>query len=199
MKKILFIGDSIMYGFKRVPGYGHFVKESLADTAEVILPFDNCQDVRYTYTFLEELFDIQDVKTADVIHWNNGLWDILHFAGSSVPRTSVDIYLSHIKKLYEKLKELNPDAEIVFATMTRVREDAHTSVSYRKNTEVDEYNLAAVQLLTDYDVKINDLCEASESLDRSHFADDSVHYNEHGAQELAKTVIGFFEKEFLLV
>ena len=38
MKKILFIGDSIMYGFKRVPGYGHFVRESLAGTAEVILP-----------------------------------------------------------------------------------------------------------------------------------------------------------------
>ena len=147
---------------------------------------------------MKELFDIQDVKTADVIHWNNGLWDILHFAGSSMPYTSLDVYLSHIKKLYEKLKELNPDAKIVFATMTHVREDAHTSGSYRKNTEVDEYNLAAVELLKGLDVKINDLCEAGKLLDKSHFANDSVHYNERGAEELAKTVIGFLEKEFLL-
>ena len=68
MKKIVLLGDSI-----RLWGYGTRVPEMLGEGYQVSQPEDNCRFVKYT---LRGLFDWHDIiKDADVIHWNNGLWD----------------------------------------------------------------------------------------------------------------------------
>ena len=68
MKKVVLLGDSI-----RLIGYGKRVEELLGDQCTVWQPEDNCRFSKYT---LRMLFDEQqNIKDADVIHWNNGLWD----------------------------------------------------------------------------------------------------------------------------
>ena len=68
MKKVVLLGDSI-----RWMGYGKKVPEMLGDDYEVFQPNDNCRFVKYT---LRGLFEWkEDLKGADIIHWNNGLWD----------------------------------------------------------------------------------------------------------------------------
>ena len=42
MKKVLLLGDSIMYGAKGLHGYGYYVQQALEGTADVLLPNDNC-------------------------------------------------------------------------------------------------------------------------------------------------------------
>lgn len=189
MKKILLIGDSIMYGAKGVPGYGYFVKQQFAEAAEVVLPCDNCQDVRYTYQFLDELFDLDDIKTADIIHWNNGLWDVLHFAGALNPYTELSLYLTSVKKLYKKLRSLNPTAQIVFATTTFIHEELQTKKSFRRNNEIAEYNRAVIDAFQKIDVRINDLCREAEKIDSSFIGTDGLHYTAEGASRLAQSVI----------
>ena len=62
----------------------YFVKQHFAGSAEVVFPYDNCQDVRYTYQFLEELFDLNDIKTAKISYysqfgignWACGIWQM---------------------------------------------------------------------------------------------------------------------------
>lgn len=78
--KILLLGDSIMYGAKGIHGYGYFVKQKLEYNADVFLPTDNYQDSQFTSCFLSDLIP-ESGDGFDVIHWNNGLWDVLHFAG----------------------------------------------------------------------------------------------------------------------
>lgn len=191
MKKILFIGDSIMYGAKGVPGYGYFVKQHFAGSVEVVLPYDNCQDVRYTYQYLDELFDIDDVKTSDIIHWNNGLWDVLHFAGALKPYTELSLYLTSVEKLYNKLRSLNSNAQIVFATTTFIHEELQTKKSYRRNDEIEEYNRAAIDVLKETDIRINDLCNKAKEVDASFIGKDGLHYTAEGSFCLAQAVIAY--------
>ena len=76
MKKIVLLGDSI-----RLWGYGTKVPQLLGEEYEVCQPEDNCRFVKYT---LRGLFDWHDIiKDADVIHWNNGLWDCTDFTSSA--------------------------------------------------------------------------------------------------------------------
>ena len=70
MKKVTLLGDSI-----RLIGYGTRVPELLCNEYEVFQPDDNCRFAKYT---LRMLFDYKEqIKGSDVIHWNNGLWDIV--------------------------------------------------------------------------------------------------------------------------
>ena len=68
MKKVVLLGDSI-----RLIGYGPKIPELLGSDYQVWQSEDNCRFVKYT---LRCLFDWrEDIKDADIIHWNNGLWD----------------------------------------------------------------------------------------------------------------------------
>ena len=72
--KVLLLGDSIRMGY-----CGH-VKELMQGKAEVFYPTDNGRFLQYT---LRELQDWKanlrlDGNDVDVVHWNNGLWDVGH-------------------------------------------------------------------------------------------------------------------------
>ena len=75
MKKVTLLGDSI-----RMIGYGKTVAEALnKDGVEVFQPEENCRFSKYT---LRMLFDYKDqIAGSDVIHWNNGLWDVSDLFG----------------------------------------------------------------------------------------------------------------------
>ena len=75
MKKVTLLGDSI-----RQIGYGKSVEEALKkEGIEVFQPEENCRFARYTFRML---FDYKDqIAGSDVIHWNNGLWDVSDLFG----------------------------------------------------------------------------------------------------------------------
>lgn len=78
MKNILLIGDSICYGAPpNSPGYGVLVQEKLKGIANVYKIDDNCRFVQYTLRYLWDWVRQVDAANIDVIHWNNGLWDVL--------------------------------------------------------------------------------------------------------------------------
>ena len=69
MKKVVLLGDSI-----REIGYGPVVPALLGDEYQVWQPPENCRFALYT---LRMTFDYRPfMEGADVIHWNNGLWDV---------------------------------------------------------------------------------------------------------------------------
>lgn len=194
MKKILFIGDSIMYGVRGLPGYGEFVEQKLRDKAKVILPNDNCQDVRYTYDFLEELFDLENIRTADIVYWNNGLWDLLHFCGNPKPHTEIKLYLEFIEKLYLKINDLAKGAKIIFSTTTYIPEELQKTRSYRRNSEIAEYNQAVCKLLEKYNVAIHDLCEVAKTFGVEYRCADGLHFSKIGSEKLSNYVVSFINQ-----
>ncbi len=197
MKTVLLIGDSTMFGSNASGGYGIYVKEHFEarGTGRVFLPIENCQDTRFTLNTFDEIFpDCKDgFCEVDVIHWNNGLWDSMHFCGSPRATVPIDRYIRNLAKIHAMLSKKCPRARIVFATSTPVLE-CKSGGTYRTNAEIREYNAAAVELLSGLGCHINDLYGFADGKLWEHRAPDGVHFNEAGCVKLANRVIEVIEK-----
>lgn len=193
-KKILLFGDSVMFGVGRLRGYGYFLQQRLTDKAEVFLPKENCQGIRESCSLLETLIPDGEDKF-DVIHWNNGLWDVLRFAGNPNPHTPINLYKEKIAELFERFKEMYPKADIFFATTTPVPEHLQKAFSYRRNTEIVEYNTVACNVLDGKVKAVDDLYTAALKLGDDYRSDDGLHYSEEGAKYLAEVVCDFLLKQ----
>ena len=68
MKNILLLGDSIRMSYQPV------VKEMLEGKANVYGPMDNGRWSGYTLNTLR--FWLPQMPTPDIVHWNNGIWDM---------------------------------------------------------------------------------------------------------------------------
>lgn len=194
MKNILLIGDSIRYGaasnpeYKTAdsPGYGIYVKEMLKDEANVFSPDDNCRFAQYTLRYLYDWSRELDPEQIDIVHWNNGLWDVVRLDGEE-PLTPIDVYELMLGRVCDMIKKLFPNAKIIFALSTAVVEEWARPDFMRYNSDIVKYNEAAKGVLEEKGVLINDLYTLSASFDNSLHA-DWVHFNEEGSKILARAV-----------
>lgn len=187
MKKIYLIGDSIRFGATNSPGYGIFVKEKLKNVAEVYAPDDNCRFAQYTLRHLYEWRKLIEAEEIDIVHWNNGLWDVIRLNGDE-PLTPIDVYTLFLERVYKKIKIFFPNAKIIFALSTPVVEEWANPDFIRYNKEIEEYNSAARELMERLGVQINDLYSVASKFDLS-LRSDWVHYNEVGSKLLADAVV----------
>lgn len=187
MKKIYLIGDSIRYGGLNIHGYGEYVKEKLGGIAEVYAPDDNCRFAQYTLRYLYDWTNGVDAENIDIVHWNNGLWDVLRLHGDE-PLTPIDVYVDFLERVYKKLTLLFPNAKIIFALSTPVIEAWGNPQFMRYNKEICEYNNAAKKLMDKLGVKVNDLYSVAADFGEKYRA-DWVHYDEEGCNLLADAVI----------
>ena len=178
MKKIVLIGDSI-----RMIGYGNPVAERLSDAFEVWQPDDNCRFAKYT---LRGLWDWQEgIRGADVIHWNNGLWDVCALFGDG-EFTPIDEYVEIMLRLARLF--IQRAKTVIFATTTPVRpENPHN-----KNETIEAYNAALVPKLRELGVVINDLYTPLSEYVYKFISDDLIHLSEDGialAADMVEAVI----------
>ena len=178
MKKIVLIGDSI-----RMIGYGNPVAERLSDAFEVWQPDDNCRFAKYT---LRGLWDWQEgIRGADVIHWNNGLWDVCALFGDG-EFTPIDEYVEIMLRLARLF--IQRAKTVIFATTTPVRpENPHN-----KNETIEAYNAALVPKLRELGVVINDLYTPLSEDVYKFISDDLIHLSEDGialAADMVEAVI----------
>ena len=194
MKNIFLIGDSIRYGAvanpdyntSNSPGYGVYVEKMLSGKAKVYAPNDNCRFLQYTLRYLYDWTINLDREKIDIVHWNNGLWDVLRINGDE-PLTHIDIYEKMIARVADAIKKLFPNAKIIFALSTAVIEEwAHPNF-LRYNSDIEKYNEVAKRVLTKKGIIINDLYSISKCFDSSLHA-DWVHFNEEGSKILAEAV-----------
>lgn len=197
LKKILLLGDSIMYGVGQLHGYGYYLQQKLKGKAEVFLPTENCQDITYLFTFAKELIPRVE-EGFDIIHWNNGLWDVLHFAGNDNPYTPIKKYEGNLLKFYENLRQDYPKSDIFFATTTPIPEHLQKTSSYRRNSEIMEYNSVACKVLAGKVRAINDLYTAALKMRDDYRHTDGLHYSEEGAQFLSDVVYNFLSDQGVL-
>lgn len=175
MKKVVLLGDSI-----RLIGYGKKVPELLKDECEVWQPNDNCRFSAYT---LRMLFDSgKELETADVIHWNNGLWDCCNLFGDG-PFTPLDVYLGCMKRIGGIL--LRHTDKVIFATTTPVT----SQNKHDKNSIIREYNAAVSEMLSEMGIVINDLYSLVEpNIDSYIRKDDNIHLSDAGIDACAGKV-----------
>ena len=215
MKNLLLLGDSIRMG------YDSFVQEKLAGRMNVYFAEDNGRFAQYTLRMVSEWKARLSLPEIDVVHWNNGLWDVLHLnanssgcdgeaAGETIspenvpqkyqfdkdPLTPPDMYRYMLGRVLTRIRQLFPKAEVIFATTTPVIEE-QASWAYRSNAEIDAYNQIAREVLVPRGVRINELGDfAAKECAALHR--DWVHYNDEGSGKLADEIIQFLEKENLI-
>ena len=181
MKKVVLLGDSI-----RLWGYGTKVPEMLKDEYEVCQPEDNCRFTKYT---LRGLFDWAELlKDADIIHWNNGLWDATELFGDGTFTTEEE-YISDCTRIARILKKITPN--VIFATSTPVWDE----FEYTHNDKIQRFNEIIVPVLEREGVMINDLYSAvSKDVHKYIVEVDKIHLSEEGKELCAKMVVDCIKK-----
>jgi hypothetical protein len=182
-KKIVLIGDSIRMG------YDKYVKEALADVADVYYPDENCRYaenvLRYAHEWKNKMGAPDDV---DLVHWNAGLWDVLELFGDE-PLSTKDYYANVIPRIHKRLRMLFPKAKLVFATSTAVDEALARPDFYRHNSTIEEYNAIAVSALKGTDEGINDLYALTSRLTRDYHSDFVHYYTDKGTEMIGGKVL----------
>ena len=177
MKKVTLLGDSI-----RMIGYGAKVEGGLKkEGVEVFQPDDNCRFAKYT---LRMLFDYKDqIAGSDVIHWNNGLWDVSDLFGDG-QFTPTDEYVKTMLRIADHLLKITPN--VIFATTTPVR-DAYP---WQTPADIARLNAAIVPELKKKGIAINDLYSlvypVKEEIIRD---DDLIHLNDKGIELCSAQVL----------
>ena len=182
-KKIFLIGDSIRMG------YDKYVKEALADVAEVYYPDENCRYAENVLRFAHEWKSKTGAPDdVDLVHWNAGLWDVLELFGDE-PLTTKEYYANVIPRIDRRLRMLFPKAKIVFATSTSVEENLASEAFYRHNKTIEEYNAIALKALAGTDTVINDLYALTSRLPVSCHSDFVHYYTDAGREAIGGKVL----------
>jgi hypothetical protein len=124
--------------------YQPAVVKNLNNIVSVTAPQDSARFAKYTLWYIREW--LGTYGTPDIIHWNNGMWDIYRHEGETEPFTRITEYRETILKIYEIMKKSG--AKIIFATTTPVDESNLNA----KNADIDLYNKAALEVLSDKDI-----------------------------------------------
>ena len=180
MTKVILLGDSI-----RQIGYGTKVPALLGENYEVWQPTDNCRFAQYT---LRLLFDYRkQLEGADIIHWNNGLWD-MSVHGDDGVFTPLEVYGDFMMRIAKALKKTT--GKIIFATTTPVR-PGHPMNS---NEIAERYNAYIVPKLEAEGIIINDLYTlVSAHLDEYVRDDDNIHLTAAGIDACAEQICGMIK------
>jgi lysophospholipase L1-like esterase len=175
MKRVLLLGDSIRMGYEPL------VREALAGIAEVVAPAENGRFAKYTLWGVN--LWIKELGRPDVVHWNNGLWDIHRESPMTEPLTPVDEYLNTLGRIVTEIRRTG--AAVIFATTTPVAEG---SVG-RSNEEIDAYNRAAVSMMTKNQVAVNDLYSLVKADLAGNICADKAHLSEKGYRRCTAAVV----------
>ena len=173
MKKIILLGDSIRLS------YGNRVRELLGEDYTVWQPEDNCRFASYT---LRMLYDYREqLKEADVIHFNCGLWDMCDLFGDG-PFTPLEVYVEQMVRIAKILKTYAP--VVIFATTT----PPSPKMWGHDLNRVRAYNAAAMAALEPLGVLFDDLfTPVAEDIDRM-ISEDYLHASPYGVEILANRV-----------
>lgn len=164
MKKLILLGDSI-----RMIGYGTKVPEILKDEFETWQPADNGRFSKYTLRYVSYEW-VANMKDADIIHWNNGLWDV-NDLGDGV-FTSKEEYVANMTRIADHLLKIGK--KVIFATTTPVNEPCEG----HSNERIEEYNKLIVPLLKEKGIIINDLYSVVYPHRHEYLRDDRLHLAE---------------------
>jgi lysophospholipase L1-like esterase len=180
LPKVVLVGDSIRMG------YAPLVAKALDGKAIVVSPEPNGEDSGNVLRNLDEWVINQK---PDVVHINAGLHD-LKLKDKSYQVSLVD-YEKNLKTILERIQK-ETKAKVIFATTTPILDDLHAQRKAgfdRFEADVQKYNIAAVSVMKQAGVPVNDLHRLVESGGKEKMlGGDGTHYTPEGYERLAAAV-----------
>ncbi|MCA9057232.1 MAG: SGNH/GDSL hydrolase family protein [Planctomycetaceae bacterium] len=170
LPRVLLVGDSI------TRGYFGGVEQHLAGRAQCArLTTSKCVS---DPTFNDDLQLLMKQYNFSVIHFNNGL----HGWGYTEEQ-----YRDGLAQTVAAMKEHAGSARLIWATTTPMRNRTDLESFDDKTDRVKQRNKLASQIMTEYQVRTDDLFELVES-HPDWTSSDGVHFNGMGNEALAKQV-----------
>lgn len=184
MKKVLLLGDSIRMGYQ---GY---VRDLLRGRFDVQYDeSDNGRFAAYTLWQVNQMF--KKYGHFDVVHWNNGYWDMNIEAPMEEAMHPVEEYVHFLERILHEIRKNG--AKVIFATTTPVYSDGGADDNtgtgahlHYRNEWVLQYNTAAVKLMLANNVTINDLYTLMLDGPRYYKCNDMLHLTEEGYRLCAR-------------
>lgn len=190
MKKVLLLGDSIRMGYQKL------VKDSLQNECEVFFDKENGRFSVFTLDQAIQMFNTHG--PFDVVHWNNGYWDMDVEGPLGEPLVPVEDYARFLRRIIRTCRAYG--AQVIFATTTPIFEDGesadiHTGVNLRfKNEWVLQYNAAAKAVMEEEGVPVNDLYSLCLQGEGYYKCPDRLHLTAEGYQKCAQQVCEYIRK-----
>ena len=194
MKKILLLGDSIRMG------YDDYVKEFLDGKCEVYYDAnDNGRFAAYTLWQMNQMF--RKYGPFDLVHWNNGYWDMNVEAPMETALYPIDEYRYLLRRIAREIKKLG--AKVIFALTTPVLEPGSAAdntntgaleINYNDNW-VQQYNEAAKGVMLEEGIPINDLYSLCKQDEKYYKCNDMLHLTDEGYRRCAKQIVKIILKE----
>ena len=191
MKKVLLLGDSIRMGYQQ------YVKEQLAEEYDVRYPEDNGRFAAYTLWQVNQEF--KHNPDIALVHFNNGYWDMNVEAPMTEAIHPVGEYVSFLRRIVGLCRQCG--AKVVFATTVPIMEagaaadntGVEGTINY-SNEWVKEYNAAAVEVMAELDVPVDDLYALCMEDDRRYKCEDLLHLSAEGSRRCAQQVADYVRK-----
>ncbi|MBE6935275.1 MAG: SGNH/GDSL hydrolase family protein [Ruminococcaceae bacterium] len=180
MKNILLLGDSIRMSYQPV------VKELLEGRANVYGPMDNGRWSGYTLNTLR--FWLPQMPTPDIVHWNNGIWDMGDDYHEGRPFYPPELYEESCRRIIMVLRQItkNPNLPILGATTTPLKVDLHDRMPL--------YNDILTRVVTEHGGTMTDLYSAIDADRNRYIGADNVHLVKEGVDLAAKLVVQNLEQ-----
>lgn len=175
MKKVVLLGDSIRMN------YQDKAKEFLGEGYAVWGPAENCRFSTYTLNSLR--FWEEEINSADLIHWNNGIWDAVHLYDEGVPFSPLDRYLEDMTRILRVLKKSG--AKIIFAKTTALHDEIRP---YPLRPIIEQYNAAILERFQGQIDAVNDLYSLTVSDMKNYILEDGCHLTELGKEACGRAV-----------
>lgn len=159
-------------------GYQPIVKQLLEGKAEVSGPAENGRWAGYTLNSFR--FWIPELPKPDVIHWNNGLWDLGDDYGLGRPFSLPEEYESALERMVLVFKKLFPEAKVIMATtMPTANPDT---------TGIEAYNDILKKVAERHQIPVNDLFPLIQYHAEEYVGPDRIHLTPAGYDLVAKQV-----------
>lgn len=191
--RVLILGDSISIGYT-----GH-VRSLLGEEALVVRPTldggakaENCAGTNYGKDHIARWLSLEG-GPFDVVHFNFGLHDLkrvdaLSGKNSNDPgspnQAALDVYSEQLRSITGQL--LDSGATVIFATTTPVPDGGVRP--HRDPEDVRRYNAAALSLMSELGVQVNDLYAFVQPRLAELQRPVNVHFNPAGSKALAAEV-----------
>jgi len=133
------------------------------------------------------------------VHFNNGYWDMNIEAPMTEAIHPVAEYQSFLRRIVALCRQCG--AKAVFATTVPILEDGAAgdntgvqgTINY-SNAWVKEYNAAAVEVMAELDVPVNDLYALCAAHPTCYKCEDLLHLSEEGSRACAAQVAEYVRK-----
>lgn len=174
MKNVLLLGDSIRMLYQPK------VKELLKGRANVFGPEENGRWSDYTLNSLR--FWLPRMPDPDIVHLNNGFWDIGDNYKEGSSYTPIEEYERDMGRIVKVLRQLvSPDVQIIIALTTPWLAG--------ELTEVERFNAVLRRVAEQHSLPVNDLYTPFVNELDKYIAPDTIHLTQEAAEIAAGHVV----------